>query len=718
VRADEPTRAVALADLHGVGPRRAADLARVGLHTVDDLLHRFPIRYEDRRQLRPLASLSPGETAASAGRVTRATLRRTRRPGFTLFELQLRDESGIARALWFNQRFLRDVFRVGQQVVLYGKVEATSEGPQFTNPQYEILEDPSRHEGPSEHAMPEQRVPLDHAQVSLHYGRIVPIYERIGTLTPRVQRTLVAQALDRWSPAGSETFTDLLGARLRLPDLREAVRFAHYPPDSCDVDELNRFRTPAQVRLILEEFFTYQLGLALRRRASGAHVKPHRVVVDDRVRKAVRAILPFRLTPGQKQSTAQIVEDLQRPQPMNRLLQGDVGAGKTIVALMSAMVVLENGLQVALMAPTEVLAEQHTAVMIRLLAPTRFRVALLTGSTPAATRHDTLRATAAGAVHLLVGTHALLEEPVEFPALGLVIVDEQHRFGVLQRSRLREKGERPDVLVMTATPIPRTLALTAHGDLDVSVIPDRPPGRRPVKTTVRPESSRDDAYAFVRRELERGRQAYVIFPLVEESAKIDLRAATEMADTIQQQLLPGFRIGLLHGRLGADAKAQVMRAFARGDIDVLVSTTVVEVGVDVPNATVMAVEHAERFGLAQLHQLRGRVGRGVHDSFCILLYQSPLSDDGRERLRILAETEDGFVIAEKDLELRGPGDVFGTRQAGLPTFRVGDLVRDRDLMQQAHDLAREWMEGADDLASIRKQVDEVWRRRFGLVAVG
>jgi ATP-dependent DNA helicase RecG len=403
---------------------------------------------------------------------------------------------------------------------------------------------------------------------------------------------------------------------------------------------------------------------------------------------------------------------------MNRLLQGDVGSGKTIVALMAALVAMENGMQVAFMAPTEILAEQHYINIRRLLEASRFRIALLTGSTPAKKRRELQAELAGGSLHLVVGTHALVEEGVGFRELGLVVIDEQHRFGVLQRATLRAKGQHPDVLVMTATPIPRTLALTTYGDLDVSIMREMPPGRHPIRTIAKPETRRDEIYAFIRTQVDEGRQAYVIYPLVEESEKVDLRAATEMADHLAQDIFPELRVALLHGRMKQDEKDRVMHGFARGDFHILVSTTVVEVGVDVANASVMLVEHAERFGLSQLHQLRGRVGRGPHLSYCILLYQYPISEQGKERLKALTDTTDGFVIAEKDLALRGPGDFFGTRQSGLPTLRVGDLMRDHQIMEEAR---REAVAALDDPAHhdmLAAFVRESWAQRFGLVGVG
>jgi ATP-dependent DNA helicase RecG len=424
------------------------------------------------------------------------------------------------------------------------------------------------------------------------------------------------------------------------------------------------------------------------------------------------------LTGDQKKVIAEIVEDMKRPQPMNRLLQGDVGSGKTIVALMAALVAMENGFQVAFMAPTEILAEQHYINIRRLLEQSRFRIALVTGATPAKRRREIQAELSGGSLHLVVGTHALVEDPVGFRELGLVIIDEQHRFGVIQRAALRAKGQHPDVLVMTATPIPRTLALTTYGDLDVSIMREMPPGRHPIRTIAKPETRRDEIYEFLRKQLDEGRQAYVIYPLVEESEKVDLRAATEMADHLAQEVFPHYRVGLLHGRLKQDVKDRVMQAFARGEYHILVSTTVVEVGVDVSNASVMLVEHAERFGLSQLHQLRGRVGRGPHQSYCILLYQYPITDQGRERLKALTDTTDGFVIAEKDLELRGPGDFFGTRQSGLPTLRVGDLMRDHAIMEEARREAIVALDDPSQQAALAAFVKESWAQRFGLVGIG
>ena len=698
--------ASALQFLKGVGPRRAADLQRAGLHTIEDLLYRFPIRYEDRGHFQTIASLRPGVTASIVGEVVSGGVRPTRRPRFRIFELLVRDGTGSLRAIWFNQPFLADVFHPHQRVILFGKMELTPHGLQMQSPEYEVLrqESDAAAEGSDDD--------------TLHTGRIVPVYEKTGTLTTKMQRVLVHEALAQLPATLPDPIPAAVLERQQLVDRRRALQEVHFPPEGIAVDELNRFRSPAQRRLIFEEFFLFQLGLILRKRRSAEEQKPRAVQITDAIRDAVRRVLPFRLTGDQKKAIAEIVADMQRPTPMNRLLQGDVGSGKTIVALMAAVVAIENGFQVAFMAPTEILAEQHYITIRKLLEASRFRITLLTGSTPARQRREAQAELAAGSLHLAVGTHALVQDPIAFRELGLVVIDEQHRFGVMQRATLRSKGLHPDVLVMTATPIPRTLALTTYGDLDVSIMREMPPGRQPITTIAKPESRRDEIYDFVREQVDGGRQVYVIYPLVEESEKVDLKAATEMADHLAQEVFQAYRVALLHGRMKADAKERVMAAFARGEVDILVSTTVVEVGVDVANATVMLVEHAERFGLSQLHQLRGRVGRGAHASYCILLYQSPLSDQGRDRLKALTDTTDGFVIAERDLEQRGPGDFFGTRQSGMPTLRVGDLLRDHQLMEEARREAIEALDDVRESATLTALVRSGWEQRFGLVGVG
>src|SRR5262245_29144695 len=700
--------------LKGVGPRKAADLKRAGLVTVEDLLYRLPFRYEDRSRMQAIASLRPGQKAAVLGEIKSANLATTRRRGFRIFHAVLGDASGAIRCTWMNQAFLADILRPHLQVVVFGDVKLDSSGLHFMNPEYEIVSA----ESPGEPFDSRDALAQGTPPGSVHTGRIVPFYEKTGTVTPNMQRRLVRQALDQLPQEIPDALPSDLRERAGLAPRRLALEAAHFPPNDASLETLNAFRTPAQRRLIFEEFFLYQLGHAWRRHAGSVELKPFLPKVDDRIRASAAAVLPFKLTPGQKSALKEIVDDMLRPQPMHRLLQGDVGAGKTIVALLAAIVAMENGLQVAFMAPTEILAAQHYSNIARLLASSRFRVDMLTGRTPGLHKHTLLSHLERGSTHLVVGTHALVEEKIKFHKLGLVIIDEQHRFGVAQRAALRAKGLRPDVLLMTATPIPRTLALTDYSELDVSKIPDLPPGRKPVRTWVKPESRRDEIYQLIREQLDAGRQAYIIYPLIEESEKIDLKSATDMADHLQADVFPQYRVALLHGRMKQDVKDRVMHAFADGQIHILVSTTVVEVGVDVPNASIMVVEHAERFGLSQLHQLRGRVGRGEWESHCILLYQAPWTDDARERLKAMATTSDGFFIAERDLELRGPGDFFGTRQSGLLKLRTGDLVRDRDIMEAAHREARTLVDEGGLSGNLLQFVQQRWQEQFGLIEVG
>ena len=688
-----------LRTLKGVGPQREQALRRVGLETIEDLLLRLPYRYEDRSRFQRVADAREGEKITVAGELINCRLRWTGRRGFKIFEAVVRDESGTLLAVWPNQPYRQNTLHAYQHVVLHGTVSRFRGVLQLQNPDVEVMDE--------EGADP------------LHTGRIVPVYEKTGPLTPRMQRALVHDVLQHLPAAIDDLLPSEVRERHGVPDRRAALVEAHLPPAGTPLEGLADFRTPAQRRLILEEFFLFQFGVQLRKREAERERKPLVPVVDDRVRAAARELLPFRLTPSQRCALKEIVANMQQPTQMNRLLQGDVGSGKTIVALLAALVALENGFQAVFMAPTEILAEQHITTVLRLFERTRFRVALLTGATPASARRELLAETAAGRVHLLLGTHALIEEDVRFDRLALAIVDEQHRFGVLQRAKLRQKGWRPDILVMTATPIPRTLQLTLYGGLDVTVIRGLPPGRVPVKTTVRPEARRPEIYDFVTSELQAGHQGYVVYPLVEASEKIDLRAATEMADHLAQDVFPSCRLGLLHGRLAPEAKDRVMRAFAAHEIDLLVSTTVIEVGIDVPNASVMVVEHAERFGLAQLHQLRGRVGRSTHQSYCILIYQAPLSEEADARLKAIAATADGFAIAEEDLRLRGSGDVAGTRQAGMPALRVGDLARDQEIMEAAGREAAAWVDREGEEADrLRAFARERWNRQFGLSDVG
>jgi ATP-dependent DNA helicase RecG len=577
----------------------------------------------------------------------------------------------------------------------------------MSSPQWELVDDEPGEAEP------------DAAAPGIHTGRIVPVYEKLGPLAGKALRRVLASLAG--AAAGlPDPMPEELRERLGVIPRGEALRRVHRPAEDDTLDALNASRSPAHERLIVEELFLFQLGLALRHQARRDRPRRASYRVTDATREAVKRILPFHLTAAQKRVVREIADDLQSPHPMNRLVQGDVGSGKTMVGLLAMVIAMENGLQAAFMAPTEILAEQHFLTFQRLLRKCPYREGLLTSSVKGSERAEAERALAAGEMQIAVGTHALLEERVRFHRLALVVVDEQHRFGVLQRDVLRRKGGEADVLVMTATPIPRTLALTAYGDLDVSVMDERPPGRTPIRTVHRPASDRRAVLDAVRGAVAEGRQAYVVYPLVEESDKLDdVKAATSMADE-WARALPGARVGLLHGRLKPAEKEAVMSAFRRADVDVLVATTVIEVGVDVPNATLMVVEHAERFGLAQLHQLRGRVGRGAAASTCVLVTHGRLSAEAKARVDVLVRTEDGFVIAEEDLRLRGPGDFFGTRQSGLPTLRVANIVRDRELMERARGVAFAVVaEGGLAGEAFRAFLGEGgWERRFGLARVG
>lgn len=695
--------------LKGVGPRRASDFVRANLLNVEDLLCRLPARYENRGQLTPIASVREGQKRTLVGEVLNCTLRPTRRSGFRIFEVLVGDDSGAIRAVWLNQPFLKDIICVRQRIVLYGLVEVRRGGGlQLTNPKYEIVQNETSTE-----------ITDDVIEGGMiHTGRIVPVYEKIGVLTPKIQRRLVYDVLRDLPKELSDPLPEEICKRLSLPSRRQAFLLTHFPKNGTSLDLLNEHRTPAQVRMVFEEFFLFQVGLQLRRRQMNLETKTAVIQVNDRIRDSARRVLPFKLTSGQRDALKEIVNDMQRGQPMNRLLQGDVGSGKTIVALLAGLVAIENGLQVVFMAPTEILVEQHELYLRRLLKRSKLQVVALTGSTPTALRKKVLASIASGEAQFVVGTHALVQENVTFRSLGLVVIDEQHRFGVAQRATLRQKGHYPDVLVMTATPIPRTLSLTAYGDLDISAIRDVPPGRLPIKTQVHSDSTRENIYEAVRKELRKGRQAYIIYPLVEESEKIDLKAATEMAKHLSNAVFPEQRVGLLHGRMHQDLKDKAMGGFVRGVYDVLVSTSVIEVGVDVPNASVIVIEHAERFGLSQLHQLRGRVGRSSHQSYCYLFYGYPISDQARARLDVLTQTTDGFLIAEHDLRLRGPGDFFGTRQSGMPMFKVGDLLRDQAIMEKAYHEALALMKRGAIRPDLEEYSRSVWKERYGLVGVG
>ena len=762
-----------------VGERVAADLAKRGVETVEDLLYHLPFRYEDRLNPVPISSLQAGMVASVIGEVRGSTLLRTR--SGPLFEMTVGQGLSSIKCTWFHGAYLRDKFQVGQMVALYGRLDASRSSAgkvKMLQPQWEIL--PMK-DGPEAEF------------VRLEMGRIVPVYEFLGgttawgaKLTSRWLRRVIWSIFEELAEGQApveETLPTALCKRLGLPRRLEALHEIHFPEAGTPMVELMSATTPGHRRLIFEEFFYLELGLELKRRRMRER-EGTAFVTNQNVREALKQVLPFHPTAAQKRVLGEIVADMRKPQPMRRLLQGDVGSGKTIVAMQAALVAIENGCQAAMMAPTEILATQHYLSARKLLAEVvsprtgkPYRVTLLTGSLDDATKREARGRIFRGETDLAIGTHALIEDKVDFQNLGLVIVDEQHRFGVQQRFRLMKKDTAldPDVLVMTATPIPRTLALTLYGDMDASVIDELPPGRTPIVTRRTTEERAEDVWAFVRRQVAEGRQAYIVYPVI-EGAKDDqpeldfpkdddpeqtadafvskksgssqaskstkgrnamkgrpakaeklfapqkaLRAASDMYEELRGGALAGLRLGLLHGRLSADDKEVAMRRFQRGDIDVLIATTVIEVGVDVPNASVMVIEHAERFGLAQMHQLRGRVGRGAAKSYCILMTGARASEQAEARLDAMVSTQNGFELAELDLQQRGPGEFFGTRQAGLPEFRVANLIRDRAVLELAKAEAARFASQPDpaiskeDRDAVWERLKLQWQRKYGLV---
>ncbi len=593
----------------------------------------------------------------------------------------------------------------GTKVALYGKVEFDTYSGELTmlHPEYEILSG-----GDDDGDSP----------ASLHTGRVVPIYEAAGKLTTRTLRVLTHRILQELPPE-EDQLPPVLIARLKLPDRSTAIRHTHFPPPDSDLRLLNAFRSPAQFRLIFEEFFWLECGVALKR-AKARTLPGIGFELSDRVREQIKAMLPFKPTEAQKRVLKEIADDMKAPRPMSRLLQGDVGSGKTIVAAEAAVIAVENGYQVAVLAPTEILASQHAFYFKQILSKIGYTTLMLTGSFSAREKAQLKKLVAEGLVQVVVGTHALLEKDVEFKRLGLAIIDEQHRFGVLQRLGLVSKGEHPDVLVMTATPIPRTLAMTLYGDLDVSIIDQLPPGRKPILTKHYTDDRIEHAYSFIKQQIDQGRQAYVVYPVIEESETQAMKAAQQMYEHLSREVFPEIAIGLMHGRLGAAEKESVMQRFKEGALKILVSTTVIEVGVDVPNATVMLIEQAERFGLSQLHQLRGRVGRGGEQSYCLLVTEK-MTDTARERIRTLVESTDGFYISEMDLKLRGPGEFFGTKQSGLPSLRIANILRDPDILEVARREAVDFIAHPPSEDVLRRAVAYIhdhWNRRYGLVTVG
>jgi len=679
-----------LTAIRGVGKRQAQRLARLGLHTIRDLLFCLPRRHDDFSNLKPINRLEYGEEVTIIARVQSTNVWETR-SGRVAFKALLTDGTGYIEATWFNQPYLADRIRQGQQIVISGKVDEYLGRLCFTSPEWEPLQ-----------------------KQLLHTGGLVPVYPLTEGVSGRWLRQLIRRTVDYWAPRLPDPLPPDLRETYGLLDLTTALRQAHFPDNRSLLEK-------ARYRLAFEELFIFQLGL-LRQRLLWRSVPGRQIPIADERLQAFVLSLPFQLTGAQQRALGQIVTDLRSAYPMSRLLQGDVGSGKTVVAAAAMALVVDAGAQAAMMAPTEILAEQHYRTLTQLYTnwPGRPpRVRLLTGSVTGVEREEILAGLADGSIDIAVGTHALIQEGVVFRDLALVVIDEQHRFGVRQRAALRQKGYNPHLLVMTATPIPRSLQLTVWGHLDVSVIDEMPPGRQPVITRVMLPRERERAYAFLRSQVRQGRQAFIICPLVEASQKIEAKAAVDEYERLRKEIFPDLRLGLLHGRMKAEEKEAVMSAFARGEMDVLVATSVVEVGIDVPNATVMLVEGAERFGLAQLHQFRGRVGRGEHPSYCLLVVESA-SPEAEERLRAVEATTDGFLLAQKDLEMRGPGEFLGTRQSGMPDLKMASLA-DLRLLERVREAAQRLLEEDPGLERpehrlLALRVAEMWSKGEGEVS--
>ncbi len=695
--------------IKGIGPKLAALLEKREIRTVEDALYLLPLRYEDRRRLIPISSLSPGQSAVFSGTVLSADVATTK-SGRRVFEAMVRDESGTIVCKWFhaNTVWMKRTWKVGRIGIFSGEVNQFGYQREVHHPDVDWLP-----EGGGIQSL------LDSDPAN--FGRIVPVYPLSEGIHQKTMRRVMREVVSGFlSNIESVVPSELCPPN--FPPLREALGQVHLPPPEADLTGLNCGETPAHKALAFDEFFFWELGLARKKRGVAMEVGVAFQVTHRYTKELVR-ILPFELTNAQRRVLAEIKADMMAPHPMHRLVQGDVGSGKTLVALMAALIAVENDYQVAIMAPTEILAEQHWHTIHRWCGQMGLEVTLITAGLKGKAKKEALERVANGSARIVIGTHAVIQEKVEFAKLGLGVIDEQHRFGVLQRGILKKKGINPDILVMTATPIPRTLAMTLFGDLDLSVIDEMPPGRIPIETKVFFESRRAQLYDMIRKEVSQGRQVYVIYPLVEETEKTDLKAASQMAEHLQADVFPGLRVGLLHGRLTPVEKEAVMASFTSRAFDILVSTTVIEVGIDVPNATLMVIEHSERFGLSQLHQLRGRVGRGKEKSYCILMTTGKLSEDGEKRLRVMESTNDGFRIAEADLEIRGPGDFLGTRQAGMPDFRVANILRDGTLLEKARQAAFNLLERDPELADpahspLQAELLRRWGKRLEIATIG
>lgn len=638
--------------LKGVGPQKMRLLSRLDIDTVEDLLYYIPRRYEDRSKIKRVTEVRPGRFETIKVKVL-AFGDYTTRKGVNIVKVAMGDSTGVIHATWFNQPYMKDKFKIGQELVLYGKVEGRN-CFQITNPEYELL--------------------TGTKEDSAHMGRIVPIYPLTEDLSQRWLRNILKFVADEYASGVRDMLPYEVRRRNDLMLLKGAIQNVHFPVSEVVLER-------ARHRLIFDEFLLLQVGIAMKRASVKVDLNGCAHSLEGYLIQKFKKALPFEFTKSQQKVIQEIERDMSSPKPMNRLLQGDVGSGKTIVALCALVTTVENGYQGALMVPTEILAEQHYKNIEEKLSNFNIKVVLLSGDLKPKERDRRRHMIATGEADLVIGTHALIQQGVRFKKLGLAVIDEQHKFGVAQRSLLKSKSQNPDILIMTATPIPRTLALTVYGDLDISIIDELPPGRGEVKTLYFEEKNRIKAYRIAEEQVKIGRQVYVVYPIIEESERSDLRAATKMHKELRD-LLPDLRIGLLHGRMKSKEKEKIMRDFKDKKIDILVSTIVIEVGVDIPNASLMIVEHAERFGLSQLHQLRGRIGRGKYLSYCILVAQ-PKSDEARSRIKAMLDTQDGFKIAEEDLEIRGPGEFFGTRQHGLPELKIGNIIRDRALLELA-----------------------------------
>ena len=651
--------------IKGVGPKKALLLEKLQLTTIEDFLYFLPFRYEDRRQIKNISTLMPGEFATFMAEVLNASViymgRRKR-----VFEVIFQDETGTTRAKWFrfNETYMLGKFKTGEKIIVSGKPTANKRsGLEIVHPDTE-------------------RVAGD-ATISLEIGKIVPVYHTTEGLHQKSMRSILNNVLDIYLPLVEEVIPEDILRRHKLLSRSDAFHQAHFPPsEGFTTKDLDAFKTPAQKRLIFEELFLIQTGLAFKKKHATEIKTGTAFKTRGNLIKRFVKLLPFQLTAAQKRVLAEIMEDLEKEKPMNRLIQGDVGSGKTIVALTALLTAVDNGTQSALMVPTEILAEQHYLNIRPYCEELGIEVALVTGTLKGKERKAIYQDIEEGKTRIIIGTHSLVQKEIQFEKLGLAVIDEQHRFGVLQREAIGKKGDQPHLLIMTATPIPRSLALTIYGDMDVSFLDEFPPGRQPITTNVYYEKYQDKAYALMDAEIKLGRQAFVVCPLIEESEVMDLKAVATVFESIQSQF-PHLNACLIHGKLKKEERQEIMSRFLKNEIQVLVATTVIEVGIDIPNATVMIIEHAERFGLAQLHQLRGRVGRGKHASHCLLAAYFPISEEGKARMKAMQNSRDGFEIAEEDLKIRGPGDFMGTRQSGLPVLKIANLLRDIKILDVA-----------------------------------